>query len=495
VRFDQPLERDPARARAAAWWLALGLVALAGYRALALAVADLPLHFDEAQYWGWSRALEWGYYSKPPMIAVAIRAATAVCGDGEVCVRAPAYLGLALAAWFVFLAVRRLHGTRAGVLAAIAFATLPAVSLGSWAMTTDVPLVLFWSIGLYCFVRAMEQDSVRWWLATGLAGGLGLLSKYTMAMFGVSVAAYLLWEPTLRRRLRSWKPWLAAFLAFLVFAPNLWWNAAMGFPTFAHTAEISRLGRALVRPGEFALFVVGQLAVFGPVLGVALFAAIVAVALGRADQRMRLWAAFTLPLLAVVGLQALVARANLNWAAPACVAGAALVVTFLLAKARTRLIVAAIAVNAGLGLALYHLVPAASALGLPPKFDVTLRLQGWRELGAAVREVLAQHPGARLVGEDRRVIAQMMYYARPHSAGALAWDPDGRVTDHYRLVASVAAAKGGPFVIATGADLRERLARDFRGLKPLGVVEAGGCPACRRSLHLYFAEGFEGYNR
>jgi 4-amino-4-deoxy-L-arabinose transferase-like glycosyltransferase len=495
MRLDLPLERDPAGTRTAAWWLALGLVALAGYRALALAIADLPLHFDEAQYWGWSRALAWGYYSKPPVIAVAVRAATAVCGDGEVCVRAPAYLGLALAAWFVFLAVRRLHGTRAGVLAAVAFATLPAVSLGSWAMTTDAPLVLFWSIGLYCFVRALERDSLGWWLATGLAGGLGLLSKYTMGVFAVSVAAYLLWEPPLRRRLLSWKLWLAALVALVVFAPNLWWNAAWGFPTFTHTAEISRLEHALVRPGEFALFVVGQLAVFGPILGAALFAAIAAVVVGRADGRTRLWAAFTLPLLAVVAVQALVARANLNWAAPACVAGTVLAVTFLLDRARIRLLVAGITVNAALGLALYHLVPAASALGLPPKFDVTLRLQGWRELGAAVRETLARHPGARLVGEDRRVIAEMMYYARPQSAGALAWGPDGRITDHYRLVANVAATKRGPFVIATGADLREQLARDFRGLVPLGVVEGGGCPACRRSLHLYSAESFEGYHR
>jgi hypothetical protein len=489
------LDRDPARARAAAWWLALGLAALTAYRAAALAVADLPLHFDEAQYWGWSRALDWGYYSKPPFIAAAIRVATAVCGNGEVCVRAPAYIGLALTAWFVFLTVRHVHGPRAGLLAAVAFATLPTVSVGSWAMTTDSPLLLFWSIALYTFVRALERDSLGWWLATGLAAGLGLLSKYTMGAFAVSVAAYLLWQPDLRRRLLSWKPWAGVAVAFVVFAPNLWWNAAWGFPTFGHTADITHVDAALFRPRAFALFVAGQLAVFGPVLGVVLFVAIAAVLIGRADQRMRLWVAFTLPLLAIVGLQALFARALLNWSAPACVAGAALVVAFLLDRSRLRLLLAGIAVNVVLGLALYHVVPAASALGLPPKLDPTARLKGWREMGAAVRETLARHPGARFVGEDRRVIAEMIYYARPLSAGALAWDPDARGSNHYRLTANVEKAPGGPFVIATEVDMRERLARDFRGLKPLGVVETGECPKCRRTLHLYSAESFGGYRR
>jgi hypothetical protein len=495
VTFDAPLEQDPAGARAAAWWLALGLVALAAYRALALAVAELPLHFDEAQYWGWSRALDWGYYSKPPVIAAAIRAATAVCGDGELCVRAPAYLGLTLTAWFVFLTVRRLHGTRVGVLAALAFATLPTVSVGSWAMTTDTPLLLFWSIALYTFVRAVAQDSAGWWLATGLAAGLGLLSKYTMGMFAVSVAAYLLWQPELRRRLLSWKPWAGAFVAFVVFAPNLWWNAAWGFPTFAHTADIAHVDEAIFRPRALALLLAGQLAVFGPVLGVVLFVALAAVLLGRADDRLRLWVAFTLPLLVVVSLQALLARALLNWAAPACVAGAALVVAFLLQKSRARLLVAGIVVNVVLGLALYHVVPAASALGLPPKLDPTTRLKGWREMGAAVRETLARHPGARFVGEDRRVIAEMIYYARPLSAGALAWDPDARGSNHYRLTANVDKAPDGPFVIATETDMHERLARDFRGLKPLGVVQTGECPKCRRTLHLYSADSFGGYHR
>ncbi len=42
---------------------------------------------DEAQYWRWSGTLDFGYYSKPPMIAWAIAASTAVFGDSEWAIR------------------------------------------------------------------------------------------------------------------------------------------------------------------------------------------------------------------------------------------------------------------------------------------------------------------------------------------------------------------------------------------------------------------------
>jgi len=461
-------------------------------------LAGLPLHFDEAQYWGWSRELAWGYYSKPPGIAAAIRAATLVCGDGEGCVRSIAWVSHALAGGFVFLAVRRLHGERTAAIATAIFATLPIAAFGAVAATTDALLILCWSAALYCYIRALEDDRARWWLGAGLAGGLGLLSKYTMGAFALSALVHLLSTPQLRARLASWKPWAAALVAAVVLAPNLEWNAMHAFATFNHTAEISQLDRAWLNPGELVAFLGGQLVVFGPVFGVAVFAALgAALRHGRrADARLWLWLAFTLPLLLIVGVQALLARANLNWAAPVAVGGAVLVTLLLHEGRRPRLLAAGLAVNLAIAIAVYHIVPAAGALGLPPRYDPVQRLLGWPELGAQVRTALAAHPGARLVGEDRLVVAELLYYARPESLGARIWNPGGRITDHYRLTADVAGAGRGPFVIATLVDRREALAADFHGLRSLGMVE-GACARCARprQLYLYLAEGFEGYRR
>ncbi|MET0689113.1 MAG: hypothetical protein ABWY38_07955, partial [Methyloceanibacter sp.] len=47
--------------------LCLGILLAVRLAAVHASTTDLVL--DEAQYWTWSRALDFGYFSKPPMIA------------------------------------------------------------------------------------------------------------------------------------------------------------------------------------------------------------------------------------------------------------------------------------------------------------------------------------------------------------------------------------------------------------------------------------------
>ena len=48
---------------------------------------EIPLHFDEAQYWSWSKQMAWGYFSKPPFLAWCINFISNICGNGEGCIR------------------------------------------------------------------------------------------------------------------------------------------------------------------------------------------------------------------------------------------------------------------------------------------------------------------------------------------------------------------------------------------------------------------------
>ena len=53
-------------------WQAITFITLAVLLVLRLAfngLSPLNLYADEAQYWRWGDTLDWGYYSKPPMIA------------------------------------------------------------------------------------------------------------------------------------------------------------------------------------------------------------------------------------------------------------------------------------------------------------------------------------------------------------------------------------------------------------------------------------------
>ena len=110
------------------WW---GLLAVAS--ALHLAIALLtPVSGDEAYYWDWSRQLDWGYYSKPPMIAWLIAASTSLIGSTTLAVRLPAVLLGTVGLIFVYLLASRLYGGKAGFWAspesAMTCVTCPAIS-------------------------------------------------------------------------------------------------------------------------------------------------------------------------------------------------------------------------------------------------------------------------------------------------------------------------------------------------------------------------------
>jgi len=458
--------------------LLLALLVLTAWRLGAAMHANLELYADEAQYFDWSRQLDWGYYSKPPMLAWIIRLSTELFGTSELGVRAMSFILYPLGAWTLFIAVRRLFAGEPGAerwaaAAAFAYATLPLVALGSWLITTDAALLLFWSLALYLLVRALDRGAWRDWILLGLCVGLGGLSKYTMVFFPLALAAYLLSSPRHRFWLGNPKPWIAAAVALLVLLPNLLWNASHDFASFRHTAEISQLDRELVNPVALAEFFGAQFMVFGPLMLAALLLAVFNARRWWANERMRMLAFFTLlPLAAFLGLS-LLSRAFANWAAFAYVAGAAFTTLVLLHAGRRRLWLTAVLVNLGLGAAIYHAHAITAALGieLTRKTDPYARVTGARALGEEVRRRLEQFPDARLVGDDRKTFALLLYYARPESDGARYFNPDGRIRNHYALTRDVRASPAGEFILISRAARADTLAMHFAVVEALPPIQ------------------------
>jgi 4-amino-4-deoxy-L-arabinose transferase-like glycosyltransferase len=382
----------PERAGPAWGAMLLAVLALTALRLLWLATNPTDLYPDEAQYWLWSRHLAFGYYSKPPLVAWLIALSTALFGNSEFAVRLSAPLLHALAAFFVYGIGSRLYDRRVGLWSALAYLTLPGVSVSAFLMSTDAILLPCWAAALYAFIRAREEEGARWWVLTGIAIGAGLLAKYAMVYFFLSAFALLLLCPAERRH---WKGLLAASgIAFLVFLPNLLWNWENGFASFAAVERNAALAGPLFHPLALLLFFGAQFAVFGPLF----FAALVwLVARPRvlAEPRAHLLAAFILPALGIVLAESLLSRAHANWAAPAYVAATVLVVAALLQHGRRGLIHFSIALHllsVALILGAAELLPAWG-VSLPARYDPLHRLKGWRALGESVGSVLAQHKG------------------------------------------------------------------------------------------------------
>src|ERR1041384_3830430 len=188
---------------------AAAIAALTVARLISLAATTAELYPDEAQYWFWSLHPALGYYSKPPLVAWVIGLTTRVLGDSEFAIRLTAPFLHAIAAAFVYGIAARLHDRRTRLWSALAYITLPGVSLSAFLISTDAVLLPCWAAALYAFIRAREPGGERWWLAVGIAAGLGLLAKYAMAYWLLSAFGYVL---LVRDERRPFPPLLGARL-------------------------------------------------------------------------------------------------------------------------------------------------------------------------------------------------------------------------------------------------------------------------------------------
>jgi len=462
---------------------------------------DAPLFGDEAQYWTWAQDLAWGYYSKPPMVAWMIAATTSVCGDGEACVRLAAPLSYVVSALFLFLLARRLYDARIASWTTTVFITLPGVAVSSILISTDAFLLMFWAIGLYCAWRAIEDGQWGWWLATGAAIGLGLLSKYAMVAFAGSLVLYLALTPGRRRLLVGPKFWAAMFLAFALIGPNLQWNADVGFVTFSHTMDNANLGGDLIRPEKLAEFLGTQFGVFGPILfGMLLWLLVMRWKAMTADRSSRFLLAFVLPMLGAIAFQALLSRAHANWAVGAYVAGTVLVTAWISKLGWRPLLQASITLHLIAAIIGYHGSYVADRMGFPltGTADPLNRLRGWDRFGTAVAELLQSHPGARPLFLDRMTMAAAMYYARPDAWNSVKWNTSPGIDDHYELTTSFEGAAGDDFLLIAKYDHPGDLADRFTSWEQLPDIAVSLYDDGRTDKHsariyqVFLLKGFKG---
>jgi 4-amino-4-deoxy-L-arabinose transferase-like glycosyltransferase len=480
--------------RAYRTWTLAAVATITAARLVWLAVQSAGLYPDEAQYWFWAQHPALGYYSKPPLVAWLIALTTAGFGDSEFAIRLAAPLLHAGAAGLVYAIAARLYDQRTGFWSALAYLTLPGVSLSAYIISTDAVLLPCWAAGLYGFIRAREPGGGRWWLVTGIAVGAGLLAKYAMAYWFLSAFGLVLLVPGERRHLR---PLLGATaIAGLIYLPNLWWNWSHGFVSYLHVRDNAALLAHPLHSTAFLEFLGSQFGVMGPVF-FAFLILIIARPRALADPHARLLAVFALPTLVLMLLVSLLSRAEPNWAAPAYVSAIVLVVAWALERGWRRWVAASIALNLAAAVALFGTVDALAAIGVavPAKYDPLHRLRGWRELGQSVAAILAQHPGLTLLADDRELLAALIYYVRPHPLGAVEWNPIPGITDQWRLVNNIGTHRGEDFLAVTVHGLVEEMRPDFAELTELAEITTHSGPAGGTVYTVYLARGFHGSGR
>jgi len=485
-------------------WFSMALavvLAVTMFRILVVVSSPLPLFFDEAQYWTWAQDLAFGYYSKPPVVAWAIAGTTALCGDGEGCVRGSAPFFHGGTSMLVFFLGRALYNGRTGFWAAGSFALLPGVSLSSVIVSTDVYLLFFWALALLALLRAEATDRWEWWLLFGTALGFGFLSKYAMVFFLLGIVVDAVWRNPVGPVWRRAKFWWATVLALILYVPNLMWNWANGFSSYIHIGENINIGGDLLNPLKALEFFGSQFAVFGPVLFVMYLVLVfrrLVQGQGRSllDGTQRRLFAYSLPIVVLITIEAFLTRAHANWAATAYVAATVLIAGEVLKQNRVGWLKVSLAVHVFAAIFLYNFDLIARTLNLPitPGLDPARRMRGWDHAGDWATELQSDFPGVRLLFDDRKVMSALIYYARPNPFDAVMWNPTGKRNNHYEITADLSTAAGEDFLYVVRHDSPERASVSFVDSRLIATFRSRSYSGDALELSAYLLSDFRGYN-
>ena len=382
---------------------------------------------DEMYYWVYSQRLALSYLDHPPLVAWLIAAGTAIFGDTTFGVRSSLVPLSLLGAWLFYLYGATMGGRTTGLMCVLALAVMPFFTVSGLLMTPDAPMIVAWAAALYCFKRGLIDDHPAAFYGLGLAMGLGLVAKYTIALLAPAALLFMLID----RRARRWffrpQPYIAVLIAILIFLPVLIWNWQNDWASFLFQGT-----RRLFENPDFSayLIVVYAIALLSPVAALAAF-----FVLGPArrqlepDQRKRRFMLImTLVPLAVFAIYGLFSVIRFHWTLPPWIALMPLIMTALVQHVWPhrpdfgpfhRLLMASwipsvLILVIGYGLLLHYLT-----LGLPGvrSGDLDSGYLGWSETAAAVegirREVARDHGQEPLIAATDKwgVAAALAYHA------------------------------------------------------------------------------------
>ena len=363
---------------------------------------------DELYFIACGARADWGYVDQPPLTPLVAYWAHELSAGSLRVFRLAANLSAGALVALTGMLVRRLGGGRfAIVVASVAVIIAPQFLVAGHLLTMNSFEPVLWMAVAYLALQLDASTSRRTYAAIGVLVGVGLLNKYSMALFVVALVLGLLIGGR-RRLVLRWEALAAVAIASAIVAPNLAWQWSRDWPML----ELLQAQSDKNAEFSFAGFIEAQVLLLHP-----LCAPIWCLGLVHLWRRARFLAlTFALLFALFVGLKA--KGYYLAPAYPMLLAAGAVIVEARCAQrlARWGVIMALVAGGAALAplavpvLPPERLVEYQSTLGLDSPADERHEQSalpqhladqfGWPELAAAVDTVVLDAPGAAVFANN-----------------------------------------------------------------------------------------------
>jgi len=356
---------------------------------------------EEAYYWNYSQHLSPAYLDHPPMVAWLIGAGTKIFGVNEFGVRFFSLIFWCVLAAFSFFYCKNFLKEKSPV-PILLLATFPLFFGFSFFTTPDAALFAIWAGSIYFFERAFFSEKPISWLGIALFLGMGMLTKYTIALLGFSAFTFIILDKESRKWLYHPMPYLALLLVFIIFSPVIYWNYEHEWASFAFQTI-----RRIKQPIHFSFyqllfFILIQITPLG------LLAFLNKSNYQGIDYRRKLFITiFTLVPLSVFAIFSLFHEVRVSWTTPIFLVAMPLFVReFNLRKIYQPMLYFLVI---GYGFAFHYM-----ALGIPgiPFRTQTPNPVAWREMAKSVSEIKTPTKPL-MVGMDKYMVASVLaFYSR-----------------------------------------------------------------------------------
>ena len=215
---------------------------------------------EEAYYWLFSQHLDWGYLDHPPVTALILKPGYWLLHNNL-----GLRLGILVLNILTILVLRKTLSIQNDKLFIWIMLGLLPVHLGSLLVKTDVPLIFFTAWFFFLYKNYLQKVKPLTVFLLALSIALLILSKY----HGVLVVFFTLCS---NFRLLSKKSfWAVVMLSLLFLSPHFYWQYTHDFASVRfHLYNREDLGFKWMNVVKYILM---QPVVFGPLIGVMLFAA------------------------------------------------------------------------------------------------------------------------------------------------------------------------------------------------------------------------------
>lgn len=382
-----------------------------------IVLGTIGLSPDEAQYWTWSRHLDWGYYSKPPGISWAIWPGTAIFGHTELGVRFGAiFLGLILPCSVLLLGYLATKSYKIGLTAALLMALTPLGILASILAITDTGMSVFWVLALCPVTYALANDKEPNYILSGCFIALAALFKWPAYVFWFIILAMY----PFHRKIRSNTIFLGIALSLAGIIPSIYWNYSHDWASFKHVLA-TILGQQIQHGdtvgssrGNFFEFLGAQAALLSPIIFVMMVLAVVTSFRKKQPVVMQFLATNCFSIITLLLFLSLFKKIQGNWGSYAYPAGLVWLSWYAMEywKSGFKWLQAGIATSIILVIAVLS-IPYAQSMGIPIpyKFNPFRHNVGWDRLDNILKKAGYDPDHNFLFSDKYQTVSILSFYS------------------------------------------------------------------------------------